>query len=123
MNRRELLASAIAAALSAFTPRLSAMADAGTLQPSVSHSPDSMTVNVEADCSELVRILEECSSLVESGNVPSEVVDRFRGMFECSEQLFRIESDSLTAGAYKVIVRFYPSDTLLRFLAACRAGN
>jgi hypothetical protein len=121
MNRRELLASSLAAALSAFTPRLSAMADAGTLQPSVSHSPNSMTVNLDCDPKPLIVALDEASALLESGRLPESLCSEFQALANNPDQIVRIDNNPLSAGAYKVIVRLYPSQRFVELLCAARA--
>ncbi len=53
-------------------------------------------------------------------DAPFELVD---GAFDLPDELFTIDVDCCSAAAGEVVVRLQPSEALLGFLAASRAGN
>ncbi|MBA3576215.1 MAG: hypothetical protein H0W39_01165 [Sphingomonas sp.] len=81
-------------------------------------------LTLHSDTSAVGEITSELSSLIEAGKVPLEVAHRLVGAIEAGAEAFVIKADRLsTAGADKLVVRAEPSDALLRFMAAARAGN
>lgn len=107
MLRRSFIAASVAAAVA-------------RINSSVPGEDTGNTVTIELDASALTNTLNSLSELFDSG---CEVSQGLLDLLETPNQLFRLETDCLTAGAYKTIIRLYPSDALLAALAACRARN
>lgn len=81
-------------------------------------------VHISADNSPLDAAFAEAKSLIESldelrkiSNVPLGLPDTPADLAD----FVGIESDNTAAAAGEMVVRFYPSDCFLGFLAACRA--
>jgi hypothetical protein len=102
MNRRTAITSVIAAAMSRFV-----QADVGL---------SDQTLSIHLNTSPFDNTLRSLSETLE---LRGEISQRLLDLLEFPDQLFRLESDHLAAGAYKLIVRLYPSDA---FLAAIAAG-
>lgn len=107
LNRRSILLASIAAAASRFAQSLPA-------------SELTETVSIDVDASPLTNALNSFAELFESG---CEVSQGLLDLLETPNQLFRFETDRMSAGAYKTIVRLHPSDAFLAAVAACRARN
>jgi hypothetical protein len=80
-----------------------------------------ITVNLQCDAELLKAALH---SLAELAELPGEVVQCFLDGLDPSAQLFRIDCEGFSAsGTSELRIAFQPSDLLVEFLAAMRAGN
>ena len=84
----------------------------------------SLSLRLEADVSAMSAVLGELSALVDTGQIPLEIGDRLVRAIEAGAEAFVFKVDRLTAaGADQLVVRAQPSDLLLRFMSAARAGD
>lgn len=78
-------------------------------------------VNLQCDSEPLKAALE---SLAELAEFSGEVVQCFLDGLDSSAQLFRVDCEGFSAsGTSELRIAFQPSDLLVEFLAAMRAGN
>lgn len=81
-----------------------------------------ITLTLHSDASGAIAALNELSSLLDPWKAGGEVAERFFERFVIPSELIFIEGEVVPAGrAGETVVRFHPTERLLRLLAALRA--